>query len=74
MWLRACFVRVAPNMVPDADGFVGGGVVVVDRKGRHTDPIATAIRANVWNAWAAGVTAGAALFQAAALVAHRLMI
>ena len=39
---------------------------VVPGQPRDVDPIATAEASTWWNAWAAGVTAGAAFFQAVA--------
>ena len=72
LWLRACFVRVEYSPVVEPGGWEESSVTVIDDKGRRTDPFATADRANRWNAWAAGVTAGAVLLQAASLAAHRL--
>lgn len=72
LWLRACFVRVIYKPVVDEHGWTSAATTREDGKGHQIDPFATADRANTWNAWAAGVTAGAALLQAASLAAHQL--
>ena len=62
LWLAASLVRVPPFPAVGLDS----GPEVFEPVRRS---IATAAGLN---AWAAGVTAGAALLQAASLVAHRL--
>lgn len=62
MWLLASLVRVPP--FPDV-GF--------DSTSEVFEPVRQALaKGSSRNAWAAGVTAGAVLLQAAALAAHRL--
>ena len=72
LWLRACFVRVDYKPHVDANGWTSAAVTLVGDDGRQIDPFATAARGSFWNAWAAGVTAGAVLLQAASLAAYRL--
>ena len=62
LWLAASLVKVPP--FPD---------VGLDSHSGVFEPVRQAIgRASRWNAWAAGVTAGAVLLQALSLLAHQV--
>ncbi len=71
LWLKGCYATVLYNERVDADGWIAASITEVDSKGRQTEPLRSAEASNWWNAWAAGVTAGAAAFQALAQLAQQ---
>ena len=68
LWLRASFFSTDPR-------FGEGRPNPVDRTDVQMDFLIAMMRAGSsssrWNAWAAGVTAGAVLLQALSLIAHQ---
>lgn len=71
LWLKACYASVLYKERMDADGWIEASITEVDSKGRQTEPLRSGEASNWWNAWAAGVTAGAAAFQALAQLAQQ---
>ena len=68
LWLAASLVKVRFR----DDGDYGEGGLVWEERGRRYSIGPTFLAANRWNPWAAGVTAGTVLLQAASLAAHQL--
>ena len=71
LWLVASRVRYLKRAVDIQPEERGIWTFTEDPEVRE-QPFLSAQRQSRWNAWAAGVTAGAVLLQAASLIAHRL--
>ena len=71
LWLMASRVRVLKRAADITQAERSIWLLTNDPEMRE-QPFLSAQRQGRWNAWAAGVTAGAALLQAASLAAHRL--